>query len=283
LKIPAKIVTLKGVAAPDSRNSKEVLAMSPLYVAILALVAPPSGGAEVPATPPAGPPAAVSVEKAAPGATAGLSSSDVSGDLTGTAGQASSGTRFQGKVAPRTGPKLREAVRAALSRWARPSDAEADAAAREFLGLYKELQADDQLSRSQREYFVQKVRFRLTRLSDQITRRVAREKRLAKSRRANGTSEPGDQGTGGGTPEDYLPTTGAGNPAFGGGAIGIPDYGPQLVELIQTTIRPDTWDINGGPGSIYYWYPGRALVIRQMGDVHEQVGGVLGQLRRAGQ
>lgn len=227
--------------------------MSPLYLAVLTLAAPPPGGIEQPATSPA----AVSVEKAAPAEKA--------------------------EVSPRTGPKLREAVRAALRRWARPSDAQADAAAREFLGLYKELQADDRLSRSQREYFVQKVRLRLMRLSDQITVRIARQKRLAKSSQAKADDEAVDQGTGGGTGKDYVPAPGASYPAFGGGAFGIPDYGPQLVELIQTTIRPETWDINGGPGSIYYWRPGRALVIRQMGEVHHDIGGVLGQLRRAGQ
>lgn len=39
------------------------------------------------------------------------------------------------------------------------------------------------------------------------------------------------------------------------------DAGPELVELIQKTISPAHWNVNGGPGSIYYWRPGRALVI----------------------
>ena len=248
--------------------------MSLLFIAVLAIVSPPTEAPEKPARPPA----VLPVEKAEPAANA--------------------------EVSTRTGAELREAVRAALRRWARPSDAEADAAAREFLALYKEIQADDQLSRSQREYFVQKVRIRLMRLSDQIAVRVARAKRLAKAGPAEPV-EPPDEKTGslarlesgsGGSPGDYVPgptnrptlrvgaqSVPAGGPAFGGGAMGVPDNGQQLVELIQTVIRPETWDINGGPGSIYYWYPGRALVIRQMGEVHDDICGVLNQLRRAGQ
>ena len=86
----------------------------------------------------------------------------------------------------------------------------------------------------------------------------------------------------GATSADFA-TAAPGKGAFGGGALGMPDYGQQLVELIQTVIRPETWDVNGGPGTIYYWRPGRALVVRQMAEVHGEVGGVLGQLRRAGQ
>ena len=195
----------------------------------------------------------------------------------------------QSPVAPRTGAELRDAVRAALRRWARVSDKEADAAAREFLTLYRELQSDDRLSRTQREYFAQKVRIRLMRLSDQITLRVARERRLAKVREADkGKQAPDGKAdsmetsavAAGSGRDDYLSPLAA--PARGGAAMQMPDHGEQLVELIQTVIRPETWDVNGGTGTIYYWYPGRALVIRQMDEVHEEIADVLGQLRRAG-
>jgi len=200
---------------------------------------------------------------------------------------------------PRTGVELRQAVRTALRRWARASDAQADAAAREFLTLYKELKADDDLPRSQRQYFLGKVRIRLMKLSDQIALRVAREKRLAKSRQSNSAKPadekadslagpqqpPGDSTAAyvpGGTGVTPVARDGASGPAFGGGAMQMPDHGQELVELIQTVIRPETWDVNGGLGSIYYWYPGRALVVRQTDEVHGEIGGVLDQLRRAG-
>jgi hypothetical protein len=57
------------------------------------------------------------------------------------------------------------------------------------------------------------------------------------------------------------------------------DYGPQLVELIQATISPGTWDVNGGPGSIFYYAPLRVLVVSAPDGVQEQIGGVLGQMR----
>ncbi len=65
----------------------------------------------------------------------------------------------------------------------------------------------------------------------------------------------------------------------GGGPYGF-DHGPELVDLIQQTISPQTWDVNGGPGVIYYWRPGRAMVIRQTGEVHRQIGGLLEQMGR---
>ena len=71
-----------------------------------------------------------------------------------------------------------------------------------------------------------------------------------------------------------------GGGAFGGQANN--DYGEELVDLIQKTIAPSTWDVNGGLGSIYYWRPCRAMIIRQTGDVHDQIGGVLQQLGKAG-
>jgi general secretion pathway protein D len=52
------------------------------------------------------------------------------------------------------------------------------------------------------------------------------------------------------------------------------------VELIQRTIAPSTWDVNGGPGTIRYWRPGMALVIRQTSEVHDDVADFLKQLDR---
>jgi len=60
------------------------------------------------------------------------------------------------------------------------------------------------------------------------------------------------------------------------------DYGEELVDLIQTVIAPHSWDINGGPGSIYYYRHLHVLVIRQTGQVHGRVGGALNNLRAAG-
>ena len=68
--------------------------------------------------------------------------------------------------------------------------------------------------------------------------------------------------------------------ARGGGAVR--DWGETLVELIQATISPDHWDVNGGPGSIVYYPNLKVLVVRASGDAHGRVGGLFGGLRRAG-
>lgn len=60
------------------------------------------------------------------------------------------------------------------------------------------------------------------------------------------------------------------------------DQGEQLADLIQDTVRPPTWARNGGSGTIYYWRPGRTMVVRQSSEVHQEIGSVLRQLERAG-
>jgi hypothetical protein len=69
--------------------------------------------------------------------------------------------------------------------------------------------------------------------------------------------------------------------AFGGGMAR--DHGQELIELIQRTIKPDHWDVAGGPGSMFYYRPLMALVVRATSEVHGNVGGLLGAMRRAGQ
>jgi hypothetical protein len=182
---------------------------------------------------------------------------------------------------------LSDAVQAALRRWVRPSDAVADQAAREFLVLYNELGQDRGLEPAIRESLRVKVRGRLAQLADQISKRVARERHEAKPEpRATLSVPPGQDhlaqmgGLGGG-----LAGAAVGRAAAAGTALrgwgGLPaDNGEQLVDLIRRTIAPSTWDVNGGPGTMYYWRPGRALVIRQTREVHEDIADLLQQLER---
>ena len=53
----------------------------------------------------------------------------------------------------------------------------------------------------------------------------------------------------------------------------------QLINLIQATIEPDSWDVNGGKGSIQFYSPLNVLVIRNTSEVHGSVGGGLQKLR----
>lgn len=197
-------------------------------------------------------------------------------------------------VPPRTGAKLEEAAREALRRWARPSDKEADQAAREFLVLYQDIQRDTQLARAQREQLRLKVRGRLAALAQQIAKRAATERRLAGSERpktvdaAKGERPLAQFGgfgqqRGGGGAQGGMPG-GMGMPMAGGAGAAVvnDDYGEDLVDVIQKTISPPSWDVNGGPGSIYYWRPGRSIVVRAGQDVHEDITDLLDQLNRAG-
>jgi hypothetical protein len=70
----------------------------------------------------------------------------------------------------------------------------------------------------------------------------------------------------------------AGGGAFGGAPV---DHGAELVRLIEHTIAPDFWDTNGGPGSIFYYAPLHALVVRATDDVHGSVSGLVDGLRAA--
>jgi len=140
----------------------------------------------------------------------------------------------------------------------------------------------------------------LMQLSEQIARHLAREKRLAQAQAQTPAPKtlrtPDEQvpnlaqmGMGGmmGQPGPgrggMMPGGGMGGPGMPGAANAQPDdYGQDLVDLIQRTIAPGTWDVNGGAGSAYYWHPGRAMIIMQTGEVHDQIADLLLQLERAG-
>ena len=200
-------------------------------------------------------------------------SADQTGELSGT-------------LRKRTGRELLAAVRETLARLARPEDDQLEAAVEELLFVRQELREDGLMAGSQREYYAAKVESRLQQLSIQLKKRISRNKRLGKPKLPQTIRDPKDAGeelgqrVGGAVPP--VP------PLVGGGQGPArrrqpnDDYGQHLVDLIQKTIAPSTWDVNGGLGTVYYWRPGRALVVRQTGEVHDKMGGVLGQLRRAG-
>jgi general secretion pathway protein D len=70
-------------------------------------------------------------------------------------------------------------------------------------------------------------------------------------------------------------TTGPG----GMGGAALADF-QSLIDLIETTVAPDTWDTVGGPGSISPFPTNLSLVISQTQEVHEQISDLLEQLRR---
>ncbi len=76
---------------------------------------------------------------------------------------------------------------------------------------------------------------------------------------------------------------GAGNAGYmgsggpGGGAIADFD---SLMDLIETTIAPDTWEALGGPSTMSPYRSTLSLVISTTTDVHEQIADLLASLRR---
>jgi hypothetical protein len=199
----------------------------------------------------------------------------------------------QTAASPRQGAELSRATHDALRRWAKVSDQQAPAAARELLTLYRELQADRELRASEREQLRLRVRGRLANLIPQINRRTAQEKRLVHNARPASHAETLPQPilaqwglpAGGGMMGGMMPGVMGMPGMMGAGPAGTPandDAGPELVELIRKTIAPQSWDVNGGPGSIYYWRPGRAMVVTNSSEVHERIADLLDQLERAG-
>lgn len=62
----------------------------------------------------------------------------------------------------------------------------------------------------------------------------------------------------------------------------VNDEGEELVELIEKTIAPESWDVNGGAGTIVYWGNLKVLVVRNTRDVHGQLQDLGDALRKAG-
>ncbi|TWU54611.1 Bacterial type II and III secretion system protein [Rubripirellula tenax] len=75
---------------------------------------------------------------------------------------------------------------------------------------------------------------------------------------------------------------GMGNPPGGGGGAGGASFAnfDSLIELIQTTVVPDTWDLLGGPSTMREYAQNLSLVISTTSDVHDQIADLLESLRR---
>jgi hypothetical protein len=192
---------------------------------------------------------------------------------------ASQGTQPATPSRDLAGAVLADAIQNALRRWSHPVGGEATKAAQELLPLYQQLLRDTTLAASQRDSLRIRLRYRLLDLANQINARAAHEARIAANAPAS-VKIPADRSA-------NLAQVGPANPGAG---IGPPammasdpeDGGDQLVDLIQKTIAPASWDVNGGQGVIRLWRPGKALVIRQSTEVHEGLNGLVGQLQQAG-
>jgi hypothetical protein len=172
-------------------------------------------------------------------------------------------------TAPRGGAALRDETMALLRSVARQPGKPDDAVVRRAVALYREIQLDTQLRASQREPLRVALRNKLVRWGEQL----AQEQSAAPGRavaspasvqRPKALAQIGPPGLPGQMPGTAPPPV---------------DHGQELMELIQDTIAPTKWDVHGGNGVVRYWAPGHALIVRQTGDVHEQLGRLLMDMR----
>ncbi|MFM1904906.1 MAG: hypothetical protein RLZZ440_2806, partial [Planctomycetota bacterium] len=82
--------------------------------------------------------------------------------------------------------------------------------------------------------------------------------------------------SGGGAAMGSTPSIPFGPPAAGGSTQ---NFQP-LIDLIQSTVAADSWDVVGGQGAIRPFDTNLSLVVRQTQEVHEEIADLLEQLRR---
>ena len=249
------------------------------------------------------------------------------------------GVDGRANAAPFSGADLQRNVRAALKRWKAVPDTQAEAAASEFLALYRAVEADSELPEKARNGMKRTLKDRLEALSRQIltylvkeretnaklsdpaeqlenaerpekversksvnrSKNAERPKSVNRSRALNRSrsvdrsgienaaewderdgeiAELGQIGGGAGGVGNGL--GGIGDAGGDGASRRVQESGEHLVEVIQATIHPDSWESNGGQGTIYFWMPNGSLIIRQTDANHEEIRNLLNQLRRAG-
>jgi hypothetical protein len=155
----------------------------------------------------------------------------------------------------------------------------------ELVKVYRLLEQDTALNAAERSELRFKTRSRLLAVGDDIVsdaRRQRARQRQAELAAKRGVREPlvaPPPATG--QPSDYAATATATTAAQQGRAGGLgEDEGEALVDLIRNTIKPESWDIAGGPGRIVYYRQWQALVVHQTEEVHWLIGGLRGALGR---
>lgn len=152
---------------------------------------------------------------------------------------------------------------------------------RELLKLYNSIEQVELASRDQR-VLASKLENRLLRARQEIL--VAQEE-AEKQQPANVNARPGGgQLANNGVMAQVGQFMGQQFNQFAGGGNRNPvdDEGAELVELIEKTIDPDSWEINGGNGTIVYFGNLRVLVVRNTRDVHGQLQDLGDALRKVG-
>lgn len=140
-----------------------------------------------------------------------------------------------------------------------------------LLGMYRQLSVISGLPKSELKRLRETTAQRLIAMHGVLNRREsARKRNEDKSATSRVNERLLASGAAGSTPE--LTSLGATEA----------ENAQALIALIENTVDPDSWQSRGGNGrAIYIGGRIKALVIRQTDEVHEQIGGTLGTLRRA--
>jgi len=190
---------------------------------------------------------------------------------------------------------LRQAIHATLRAESTTSGAERETAVRRLTELYRAAETHEGLSDASRRQLTALLRARLKRveatLAGTLSQTTDTPMQLVDASTAPPRprailaqipgNQPGAAAPGGGAIQNN-PSAAAGNlqpPAAGAFAAQTAANANQLIELIQNTIAPKSWDVRGGPGTIRYFAPAQVLVIRQTGGIHDQVGAAIGNMR----
>lgn len=127
-----------------------------------------------------------------------------------------------------------------------------------------------------------KLHTRLIRIRDELKREEVKHRRRADQRGDSAQEQAQREIAGSLAAHLQLASQTLGGPAavFDGATGGGPiDHADDLIDLITETINPSHWNVNGGSGSIMFYRPALALVVRASSEVHGRVGDLLGGLR----
>ena len=167
--------------------------------------------------------------------------------------------------------ELRAAVSTALKETVVKPAFDSESAVPRLAKVYAALRQDRHLAVTERDRLMARVRSRLRQIEQHLVREERRTHAAsvtAAAERPAKISVPAAQAVLAQQPGQIAGAGFAGMQGFqGGGGLGAGSGsqagGLSLVELIQTTIAPETWDVNGGKGTIRFFGPLDVLVVSQ--------------------
>jgi hypothetical protein len=158
---------------------------------------------------------------------------------------------------------LRDQFRDLTLRTAKPNDVDPDAVVPDLVTLYRALHEPNDLPGRELVDMRQRTHTRLEKVRERLLRdRLKLQESQARDARKQ-ARQPTSAGAG---------SVGVGMPGLAAELANA----QQLIDVITQTIESQTWQENGGRGSIRYFAPLHVLVVRNTARVHEQIGGALG-------